>query len=56
MNGAGGLALVTWQMAVELPLRIQPVGVPLPSPASRLVPLSKVELGQKLFGKETACP
>src|SRR5260370_42486979 len=42
---------VTWSMLVLLPLRTHPVGVPLPSTASRLVPLSNVEFGQKLFGR-----
>src|SRR5216684_7298276 len=45
------LTLVTWSSVILLPLRTQPVGVPLPSAASRLVPLSNEELGQKLLGR-----
>jgi hypothetical protein len=38
-------------MVGSLPLRTHPVGVPLPSAAERLVPLPKVEFGQKLLGR-----
>ena len=49
--GLTDLADVTWQMVLSLPPRFQPVGVPLPSPASRLLPFSKPGLGQKLLGR-----
>src|SRR5580658_9313546 len=51
----GKSTLVTSSMVLELPVRLplrtQPVGVPAPLGAMRLVPLSKVEFGQKLLGR-----